>query len=47
LDPYTSSASTTPVGTFLLVPSAAIDEASYQRGLLAARKLHRRNGSPR
>jgi hypothetical protein len=42
-----SELATTPVGTFLLVPSAAIDEDTYQRGLLAARKLHRRNGSSR
>ena len=38
---------TTPVGTFLLVPSAAIDEATYHRGLVAARNLHRRKGTAR
>lgn len=36
---------TTPVGTFLLVPSAAIDDTAYERGLLAAQHLHRRNGT--
>jgi hypothetical protein len=35
---------TTPVGTFLLVDSAAIDEDTYQNGVVAARDLHRRNG---
>jgi hypothetical protein len=36
---------TTPVGTFLLVPSAAIEEDTYQRGVVAARSLHRRHGT--
>jgi hypothetical protein len=36
---------TTPVGTFLLVGSAAIDETAYERGLIAASQLHRRNGT--
>jgi hypothetical protein len=36
---------TTPVGTFLLVHSAAIDEDTYQRGITAARALHRNNGT--
>ena len=40
-----SDLATTPVGTFLLVPSAAIDETTYERGLLAAESLHRRNGT--
>jgi hypothetical protein len=40
-----SDLATTPVGTFLLVPSAAIDETTYERGLLAAQSLHRRNGT--
>lgn len=35
---------TTPVGTFLLVDSAAINEDTFQHGLVAARNLHRRNG---
>ena len=36
---------TTPVGTFLLVDSAAIAEDTFQQGLVAARNLHRRNGT--
>lgn len=34
---------TTPVGTFLLADSAAIDENAYEHGFAAAQNLHHRN----